>query len=152
MKQNLFNKLWLRVGMIVAIMTTALSGTVWADTTTTYTFSSGSWEATPANWNAGKNGGFTNGQGVQVTTGYSGANATSPKSFTNVNKIVVTYCTNSKNGVGTIKVQVGSGTEKSFSVTKPSSGGTTLKTTEFTFSPNETGNVKITVDCTTNSI
>lgn len=33
MKQNLLNKLWLRVGMIVAIMTTALSGTVWAETT-----------------------------------------------------------------------------------------------------------------------
>ena len=33
MKQNLFNKLWLRVGMIVAIMTTALSGTAWAETT-----------------------------------------------------------------------------------------------------------------------
>ena len=31
MKQNLFNKLWLRVGMIVAIMTTALSGTAWAE-------------------------------------------------------------------------------------------------------------------------
>ncbi len=34
MKQNLFNKLWLRVGMIVAIMTTALSGTAWAQTYT----------------------------------------------------------------------------------------------------------------------
>ena len=34
MKQNLFNKLWLRVGMIVAIMTTALSGTVKADEVT----------------------------------------------------------------------------------------------------------------------
>ena len=34
MKQNLLNKLWLRVGMIVAIMTTALSGTAWAQTTT----------------------------------------------------------------------------------------------------------------------
>ena len=34
MKQNLFNKLWLRVGMIVAIMTTALAGTAWAETTT----------------------------------------------------------------------------------------------------------------------
>ena len=32
MKQKLLNKLWLRVGMIVAIMTTALSGTAWADT------------------------------------------------------------------------------------------------------------------------
>ena len=34
MKQNLFNKLWLRVGMIVAIMTTALCGTAWAQTYT----------------------------------------------------------------------------------------------------------------------
>ncbi len=34
MKQKLLNKLWLRVGMIVAIMTTALSGTVWAETWT----------------------------------------------------------------------------------------------------------------------
>ena len=35
MKQKLFfNKLWLRVGMIVAIMTTALSGTAWAEDVT----------------------------------------------------------------------------------------------------------------------
>ena len=34
MKQNLFNKLWLRVGMIVAIMTTALAGTAWAESYT----------------------------------------------------------------------------------------------------------------------
>ena len=34
MKQNLFNKLWLRVGMIVAIMTTALAGTAWAEDVT----------------------------------------------------------------------------------------------------------------------
>ena len=37
MKQNLFNKLWLRVGMIVAIMTTALAGTVKADEVVAYT-------------------------------------------------------------------------------------------------------------------
>ena len=36
MKRKLFsNKLWLRVGMLVAIMTTALSGTAWADTVVT---------------------------------------------------------------------------------------------------------------------
>ena len=40
MKQNLFNKLWLRVGMIVAIMTTARSGTAWSETTETLTISS----------------------------------------------------------------------------------------------------------------
>jgi hypothetical protein len=34
MKQNLLNKVWLRVWMLVAIMTTALAGTAWADTKT----------------------------------------------------------------------------------------------------------------------
>ncbi len=32
MKQKLLNKFWLRVGMIVAVMTTALAGTAWAET------------------------------------------------------------------------------------------------------------------------
>ena len=34
MKQKLLNKFWLRVGMIVAVMTTALSGTAWAEEVT----------------------------------------------------------------------------------------------------------------------
>ena len=34
MKQNLLNKLWLRVTMLVALMTTALAGTAMADTKT----------------------------------------------------------------------------------------------------------------------
>ena len=34
MKQNLLNKVWLRVWMLVAVMTTALAGTAWADTKT----------------------------------------------------------------------------------------------------------------------
>ena len=33
MKKNLLNKFWLRVGMIVAVMTTALSSTAWGQTT-----------------------------------------------------------------------------------------------------------------------
>ena len=40
MKHKLFNKLWLRVGMIVAIMTTALAGTAWAETTAGFTLAS----------------------------------------------------------------------------------------------------------------
>ena len=32
MKQKLLNRFWLRVGMIVAVMTTALAGTAWAET------------------------------------------------------------------------------------------------------------------------
>ena len=91
-------------------------------------------------------------QGVQVTTGTTGANATSPISFSNISKIDVKYCTNAKSGEGTIKLQVGTGTAKTFSVTAPSSGGTDLKTATFDYSTAETGYVKLTVDCTTNSI
>ena len=125
--------------------------------TYTYIFTDYSWGATlnsvTANWTNGGRGGLKNDQGVQVTATYSGANCTSPRSFTNVSSIVVTYSTNNKSGAGTIKVKVGTGTEQSFSVTAPSGGGgTTDKTKEFSFSPNETGNVKLTVDCTTNSI
>ncbi len=119
----------------------------------TYTFTSKSWGASPANWTSGKDGNaLTSGQGIQVTTGVSGANGTSPISFTNISKIEVKYCTNASKGAGTIKVQVGSGEEKTFSVTKPSSGGTTLKTATFSFSPEETGKVKVTGLCTANSV
>ncbi len=128
-----------------------------ATATYTYTFNSKSWGAklndNDANWTSGKDGNsFQNNQGVQVTTGVSGANATSPKAFTGVSKIKVTYCTNASKGAGTIKVKIGKGSEKSFSVTAPKSGGTTLKTTEFEFSPNESGAVKLTAECTTNSV
>ena len=129
---------------------------VWGEDVT-YTFTTKSWGAkigdTEANWTSGKAGGqLTANQGIQVTKNQTGANGTSPVSYTNVSKIVVKYCTNASNGVGTIKVQVGNGDEQSFSVTKPSSGGTTLKNAEFDFSPEETGKVKITAECTTNSV
>ena len=121
--------------------------------TVTYTFTSKAWAAGKGNWTSGKDGNqLSSDRGVQVTAGTTGANATSPSSFTGVSSIVVTYSTNATSGAGTIKVQVGSGTEQSFSVTKPSSGGTDDKTTTFTFSPVETGYVKLTVDCTGNSI
>lgn len=126
--------------------------------TNTYVFTSKSWAATlndaAANWTSGKDGNALNAtQGVQITSGATGANATSPRSFTNVSSIVVTYSTNNKAGVGTIKVKVGSGVEQTFSVNAPSGGGgTSDKTKTFSFSPYETGNVKLTVDCTTNSL
>ena len=128
------------------------SGTMWAEDVT-YTFSDKSWKASLANWTSGKDGnGFTANQGLQVTTGTTGANGTSPISFNNVSKVVVRYCTNASKGVGTIKVQVGTGSEKSFSVTKPSGSGTTLKDATFNYTTPETGNVKVTVNCTENSI
>lgn len=128
------------------------AATAWAETTT-YTFNSKSWGDSSNGWISGKEGNqFTSNQGVQVTTGTSGANATTKNSFTNVSSIAVQYCTNSSKGKGSISIQVGENTAKSFSVSAPSSNGTTLKTQTFTFNPNETGKVKISVTCATNSV
>lgn len=129
------------------------AGSAWADDIT-YTFTSKSWGATvgddEANWTSGQDGNFQSGRGVQVTTTVSGANATSPTSLPNISKIVVTYSTNASKGAGSIAFQVGDGEEKSLDVTK--TGGTDDRTLTYNFSPNETGKVKITVTCTTNSI
>lgn len=124
--------------------------TVKENTTTKYMFSSKDWKATPADWSSGKAGGGYLNNGVQITEGASGANATSPISFTNVSKVIVTYCTNSKNGAGNIKITVGSTDIATKSVS--SSGGTTARELEFVPSSPLTGKVKITVTCSTNSI
>lgn len=121
----------------------------------TYVFTSAKWAATlndaEANWTSGKDGSqLSNGRGIQITAKVSGANATSPTSLSNVSKVVVTYSTNATKGAGSIAIQVGSGTEKSQSVT--TSGGTSDRTLEYDFNPEESGNVKITVTCTANSI
>ncbi len=145
------SKLMLKLVSVLVLILTIGSGNVWAQTTTTYTFSSKSWAASPANWTNGKAGNaLTSGQGIQVTTGTSGANGTSPKSFTNVSKVVITYSTNASKGAGSIAVKIGSNTANSQNVTK--TGGTTDRTLTYNFSPNQTGNVNVTVTCTTNSI
>ncbi len=146
-----------KLRVFLTLLLCAVASVGWASETTYY-FTSGKWAAvlgdhsTPSNWTSGKDGGFTSNQGVQVTTNNTGANATSPISFENVSKVTVEYCTNTSKGKGTILIQVGEGEAKSFSVSAPSSGGTTLKSTDFSFNPAESGNVKITVNCTTNSI
>lgn len=140
--------------MLLTMMAT--TGTMWGqsrtETTTTCTFSTKAWAAdNGGTWTSGKDGNqFTSGRGVQVTTGASGANGTSGNSFENVSKIVVTYSTNASKGKGDIKIKVGSGTEQSYTIS--SAVGTTDKTHQFDFSPTETGKVKITVNCTENSI
>ena len=149
MKQKLLLK-----SMLLLFALIAGSSSVWADEIT-YNFTSKAWAAkvgeTDANWTSGKDGNsLQDGRGVQVTTGVTGANATSPTSINNISKIVVTYSTNASSGAGSISFQVGSGTAKSQTVTK--TGGTTDRTLTYNFSPNETGKVKITVSCTTNSI
>lgn len=121
--------------------------------TTTYTFNSKAWGDPTNSWTSGKDGNqYTANQGVQVTTGASGANATCKNTLNKVSSVLVSYCTNSTKGAGTITITIGS-VSKSFTVTKPSSGGTTLKTASFDFSSEcPTGTPKITVDCTTNSV
>lgn len=124
-----------------------------APSTLTYIFTDKNWSTSENKWTNGKSGnGHTSGQGVQVTTGSTGAYTTSKDTFSNVSSITVRYCTNASSGKGSISVQVGSGTSKSFSISKPSSGGTTLKDATFEFNPNETGTIKLTGNCTTNSI
>lgn len=148
MKQkSLLNVFFLLCALIVG------STSVWA-TDITYTFTSKSWAATAegsaANWTSGSDGNSIQDAGVQVTAATSGANATSPESFSNISQIVVTYSTNASKGAGSIAFKVGNNTAKSQDVTK--SGGTTDRTLTYNFNPVETGSVLMTVTCTTNSI
>jgi len=148
-------KLFLTLLMLMCIGITQMWG---AEETITYVFGDRDWAATvgetEANWTCNtRAAGFTANQGTQITTSADGANATSPESFDNISKIVVNYCTNSKKGAGAIKVKVGEGTEKSYTVTAPSANGTTRRNADdFTFSPAESGKVTLTVNCTANSI
>lgn len=115
----------------------------------TYTFTSKSWAESTGTWTGTKDGNqYTANQGVQVTTGATGAGASTSKSFSGVTKAVVNYCTNSKNGEGSIDVTIGS-TKVSHDVTK--TGGTSLRDLEFEFE-GVTGSASIVVNCTTNSI
>lgn len=140
--------------MLLAVLVSGINA-AWADETT-YTFTSKSWAATSggdaANWTSGMDGAaLTSGRGIQVTTGATGANGTSPVSFTNVTKVVVTYSTNASKGAGSIEVKIGTNSKYTHTIT--STGGTTDRTEEFNMSPSaESGNVKIIVNCTTNSI
>ena len=129
------------------------------ETTTTYTFTSKSWGAkigsTTANWTSGKDGaGFIN-DGIQVTNNasYNGANGTSPTSFTNVSRVVLTYNTNKSAGSGTAVVQIGSNPVISKNWAYSSGDGRSANyTLTYDYSPVQTGSVKITLNTTTNSI
>lgn len=120
-------------------------------TTTTYTFTSKAWNDATNSWTSGKDGNqMQSGRGVQVTTGATGANATTKSSLTGVTSVVVTYSTNASNGAGSIAVKIGNNDAHSQNVTK--TGGTTDRTLTYTIDPAESGNVTLTVTCTTNSI
>jgi len=133
---------------------------VYSDASVTeYTFNSLSWGATSggsaANWTSGKDAnGFTSGQGVQVTSAKTGANATSPTSFTNVSRIVVTYNTNKGQGAGSIEMKIGTNSSVTNNVAWQSGDDGTCAnyTTTFSYATTQSGNVKLTTNCTTNSI
>ena len=118
---------------------------------TTYTFTSKSWADSTNSWSSDNDGGqLTSGQGVQVTTGSTGAGAHTKNAINNISEIEFTYCTNASKGAGSISVTVGDNAAKTYSVTK--TGGTTARTTTQTYSPVQSGVVTFTVTCTTNSI
>ena len=156
-----FTKLIAALALLV-FMTPSLAG--WGQTRTeetiTYTFSSKDWKAkdnnnNDADWTCGNEGnGYTSGQGIQVTTGTTGANGTSPATFTNISKIVITYNTNKSAGAGSIGVKIGTNTETSNDVAYPGSGDGREGnyTTTFNYGTAQNGEVKITVNTTTNSI
>ena len=123
-------------------------------TSVTSEFNSNSWGDNKGLWTSGSGGNAIQSQGLQVTTTYSGANATTKASYYKVTSVVVTYSTNASKGVGTIAIEVG-GTSTTASASVSTSGGTTDRT--ITYTPTApatylTGAVKITVTCTENSI
>ncbi len=157
MKQKLLNSIKLRAMMLVAVMCAVFTGSAWA-TDITYTFTSKSWTATvggsAANWTSGADGaGFSN-NGIQVTTTASGANGTSPTSFSNISAIVLTYNTNKSAGSGTAKVKIGTNAETSkiWGYSGSSDGRTANFTLTYSYATPQTGNVKITLETSTNSI
>ena len=124
-----------------------------------YTFTNKSWNATlgssTANWTSGSDGkAFTAGQGIQVTTAETGANATSPKSFTGVSRIVVTYNTNKSSGAGSVVMKVGTNADKSnaCAIVPGDDGRSQNYTSIYDYATKQNGNVKITVNTTTNSL
>ncbi|MBQ9475024.1 MAG: hypothetical protein IJU69_02040 [Bacteroidales bacterium] len=114
-------------------------------------FSTKSWGISEGqiNWTSGKDGNqFQSGRGVQITSGASGAAATTNGSFTGVSKVVITYSTNASNGEGSIAVKVGDTDAVSQNVTK--TGGTTDRTLEFDVTGDGALNFEVT--CSKNSI
>ena len=121
-----------------------------ANETTTYNFTRKNWETTSDDWTSIKDGnGYLN-NGIQVTTRTSGASAISPIEFSSVDKIVVTYCTNSSKGEGSIQIYVGDVLKGEVSATK--NGGTTKREAVFNFDELLSGKIKLVINCTVSSI
>ena len=147
MKQKLLNKLWLRVGMLAAIMTTALSGTVWADTetitfptstTNTDMSSSGvSVTGTHVSVNIGKGTGANLATNTDGTRIYNGNTMVFTSTDKKISKIVFAYKRNKKqtngvsadNGSFTTAFTVGNPQASNLSATWEASNETTATVT-----------------------
>ena len=118
--------------------------------TDTYTFTSGTWTDETNSWTSDKDAGSyrSDKNGVQVSKTTTGAGATSRSSFSNVNKVTVTYCTTASQGAGAMKVSIG---EESAIQYFTNTGGTTLRNVDFEFD-HASGDMSFIISCTTNSI
>ena len=142
-------------------------------TSTTYTFTSLKWassvgtvrtDGTTDGWTSDKDASdYSTGrydannrlysQGVAVKTGTSGAGCTSVISFNNVRKIIVNFCQNASKGKGTINISVGDNTPFTYTVTRPTTSGQGVYNRDVEFEiPEQSGKVKLSVDCTENGI
>lgn len=124
-----------------------------AEKTITYTFKTKDWNATDqegnqANWTLGKAATkIGDDRGIAVEKNETGANATSPISFTKIKKVELTWGTSSK-GAGKIVLTVG-GTDQT---PKQVSTGKKDQSYAVTFDTPVNGDVKFTVNCTTSTI
>ena len=124
-----------------------------AEKTITYTFTTKDWNANDqkgnaANWVSGKAATKTGDpRGIAVEKTATGANATSPISFTKIKKVVLTWGT-SKGGAGSIKLTVG-GTDQT---AKKVINSQKDQSYAVTFDTPVNGDVKFTVTCTGNTI
>ena len=134
---------------VASLMVSSILAT---DLTVTYEFTAKNWTATlgeqSADWTSGGAGYAKDAsKGVQVTTAVSGANATCPTSYDDIKKVVVTYST-TRSGGGSIEIKVGSNN----SISRTCTNNKTNDTLEYNYSTAQSGKVKLTVNCTANSV
>lgn len=147
MKKLIFKKFkWLLVPLVLLTLNI---GNAWG-AVTTYTFTSKAFADATSSWTSNTDGNaLTSGQGVQCTTGKKGK-ATTKSSVSNVKQVTVIYCTNASSGAGTVVVQIGSNSAVSNTITK--SGGTTLRSTTFTYATPQSGTISVQGNTSSNSI
>ena len=162
MKNQLLN---LKMIALMCLMMVLGGANVWADNVS-YKFTSSDWKATSegtaANWKSITAGNsLISGRGIKILGGTVGC-TNSPVKFENIKTVTVHYCTNNTSGAGTIsvygvetmssKAQTGTQIGSIFSVTKPSSNGSSIKSAIFSPSLTISGYVQIYVTCKTSSV